>query len=459
LPTETADPAGATRRVLRKASVFQLVFLTYSVMCSGAYGLEEMVSSTGPGLTLVVLALLPIVWAAPISLAVAELAARHPVEGGYYRWARLGFGDRVGYLAAWLAWLTMFSTNAAFAVLFASYLRHFVPGLTPLAHFAVAAGLVWVATALNYRGIRLVGTTSVVLTVLIFVPFFLLTLIGLLRWQFNPFEPFVHPDKTAAAAFGDGLFVALWLYGGFEKMTVSAEEVEDPRRAFPIALGFAVPMTALSYVLPTLAALAANGDWAAWSEAHFGAAATAVGGPWLGAAMAAGGLASNTCLLMVTILGQSRLPMVLADDGLFPPVFRRTHPRFGSPVPALLLGAVVLTMLCGLRFSQLAGVYALVQALAYMLIYATLFRLRARGVGGEHGFRIPLGRRGLALMVAPGVMLAAALVVRGLWHDGAFDTQQALIDLAIFASGPLTYWLFRRPGTAAAAAPPASETA
>jgi amino acid transporter len=428
----------------RKASLFQLVFLTYSVMCSGAYGLEGMVSVSGPGLTLLVLSVLPLVWAAPISLACAELAARHPIEGGYYRWARLAFGDFVGYQSAWLAWLTMFSTNAAFAVLFASYLRHFLAGLSPSALFGVAVALVWVTTLLNYFGIRLVGTASVILTLLIFLPFLLMTALGLWQWRFDPFVPFVHPEKSLAGAFGDCLFLALWLYGGFEKMTVSAEEVENPRRAIPVALAFAVPMMAASYVLPTLAALAAGDDWSAWGEAHYSAAASAIGGPWLGAAMAAGGLASNVCLLMVTMLGQSRLPMVMADDGLFPGVFKRTHPRFGTPVAALLLGAAVLTTLCGLRFDQLAGVYSLVQALSYLLIYATLFRLRARDSGEPGGFRIPLGTRGLALLAAPAVLLAMALVVRGLWHDGGFDRGQALVDLAILASGPLSFWLFRR---------------
>ena len=55
----------------RKATLFQLVFMTYSVICSGAYGLEEMVQASGPGLTLLVLAVLPFIWAAPISLTCA----------------------------------------------------------------------------------------------------------------------------------------------------------------------------------------------------------------------------------------------------------------------------------------------------------------------------------------------------------------------------------------------------
>jgi len=218
----------------RKATILQLVFMTYAVICSGPYGLEEMVSASGPGLTMLVLLVLPVVYAAPISLACAELSARFPIEGGYYRWVRMAFGDFVGYTAAWLVWLTMFATNAAFAVLFSNYLRYFVPDLSPTAHFWVAVALVWMGVAFNYRGISLVGSASVVLTVLIFIPFLLLTLFGLLKWRMSPFVPFIPPGKPLGLALSDGFLIAMWLYGGFEKMTVSAEEVEDPARAFLI---------------------------------------------------------------------------------------------------------------------------------------------------------------------------------------------------------------------------------
>ena len=378
-------------------------------------------------------------------MACSELSARHPVEGGYYRWVRMAFGDAVGYMAGWLVWLTLFATNAAFAVLFGNYLRYFVPNLPPYVHFGVAVGLVWIATLLNVRGIEIVGKASVVLTVLILLPFVGLTLLGLLKWRFNPFVPFLHPQKSLLAALGDGFVIAMWVYGGFEKLTVSAEEVENPRRAFPIALAVAVPACALSYIVPTFAALAANGDWRDWGESHYSAASLEVGGPLLGAAMAAGGLVSNVCILMVTILAQSRLPMVLADDGLFPRALKRTHPRYGTPVNSLVVGAVVLSALCGLRFTQLAGAYSLVQSLVYVLIYAALFRLRAREKGEPVlGFRIPFGAAGLGLLVAPSLVLVGLVLVTGLWHDGALDARQGLLDVALLASGPLTYALVKR---------------
>ena len=432
----------------RKATAFQLVFMTYAVICSGAYGLEEIVSASGPGLSMVVLLVLPLVYAAPISLTCAELSARHPVEGGYYRWVRMAFGDLTGYVAGWLVWISMFATNAAFAVLFGNYLRFFIPGLSSQAHFLVAVILVWFAVALNYRGINLVGWASVAFTILIFIPFLVMTVWGLARWTYSPFVPFAHPDKTLGVALFDGFLIAMWLYGGFEKLTVNAEEVENPRRAFPLALGIAVPLCALSYILPTLAALCANGDWKDWGESHYVAAAAAIGGPVLGAAMAAGALVSNAGILTVTILGQSRLPVVLAQDGLFPPAFQKVHPRFGTPVASLLVTGIVLTVLCRFPFAKLAGLYSLVQSLSYLLIYAALFRLRGRdSVSGQEappdGFRIPFGARGLALMAAPSFALVVLVIRQGLWPQGALDRDQALIDVALFASGPLTYLLFK----------------
>jgi amino acid transporter len=440
----------------RKATTLHLVFMTYAVICSGAYGLEEMVSGSGPGMTLLTLIVLPFIWAIPVALACAELSARYPVEGGYYRWARMAFGDFTGYMAGWLVWLANLATNGTFAVLFANYLRYWVPDLSHFWNWIIAVVVIWVTVYANWRGIRPVGATSVVLTTLIFFPFLGLTLLGLLKWHVNPFVPFVNPDKGPLAAFVDSLGIAVWLYSGYEKLTTNAGEVENPSRAFPIALAISVPMTAGSYIIPTLAALAGHGHWSDWGESYFSTAAQALGGPVLGMAMAAGGLVSSTCLLMVTILGQSRLPMVMAEDGLFPRVFARTHARFGTPTISLLVGGLVLTPLVYGKFSYLTAMFSMVQVLAYLLIFAALLRLRSSPSGapapenGGGGFRIPLGTGGLVIMIVPCVILSVLAIVQTVWDGHSFDTNQAVIDLLVLASGPVTYRLFTRSGRARA---------
>ena len=444
---------GSAAATPRKATTLHLVFMTYSVICSGAYGLEEMISGSGPGIALLTLIILPVIWAVPVSLACAELSALYPVEGGYYRWARMAFGDFTGYMAGWLVWLANLATNGTFAVLFSNYLRYWIPDLSHFWNWLIAAVVIWVTVYLNWRGIRPVGTTSIILTALIFFPFLVMTALGLLQWRFNPFVPLVNPDMGPLPAFAAGLGIAIWLYSGFEKLTTNAGEVENPSRAFPIALAIAVPMAAGSYIIPTFAALAGHDRWREWGESYFSVAAQALGGPALGMAMAAGGMVSSTCLLMVTILGQSRLPMVMAEDGLFPKVFARTHPRFGTPTISLLVGGLVLTPLVYGKFSYLTAMFSMVQVLAYLLIFAALLRLRSHppspaaattSGAARAPFRIPLGTAGIALMIVPSVILSLLAILQTVWHDGAFDRLQAVIDGLVLASGPLTYALFGR---------------
>jgi len=454
------DPA-ASAAAPRRASTFHLVFLTYSVICSGAYGLEQMVSASGPGLTILVMVALPILWAIPLTLICAELSAGYPVEGGYYRWVRLAFGDFIGYQAGWLVYLANLTTNAAFAVLFASYLGHLVPGLEGEWRWMAALALIWATTLLNYLGIRLVGVTSVVLTILLLLPFLFMTLLGLIQWRYNPLVPFAPPGVGWIEAFGSSLMIAVWLYSGYEKLTTNAGEVENPSRAFPIALAIAVPMAVLSYLIPTVVGLAACDDWSHWGEAHFSVLARAIGGPSLGLFMTLGGLLSNICLLMVTILGQSRLPMVMAEDRLFPGAFGRVSRRFGTPVVSLMAGAALLSLLSRQRFAELTGLFSLVQVLAYCLICAALLRLRQRSptagadpagdmgsavpaAGGRPPFRIPLGSTALLLMMIPSFVITGFVVVERFWNAGVFDVRRIGLDLLAFASGPLTYFVFRR---------------
>jgi amino acid transporter len=454
MSTPTAAPHQSPQAAPRKAGTFQLVFMVYSVICSGAYGLEQMVSKSGPGMAMLSLCVLPLIWALPLTMACAELTALYPVEGGYYRWARMAFGDFTGYICGWLVWLANLATNAAFAVLFANYARYWIP-LTDLQHWLVAVALIWGVTWLNHRGIRLVGATSVVFTILIFVPFFFMTLLGLLQWKFNPFLPIYNPEQGMGGSFLAGLAIAIWLYSGYEKLTTNAAEVENPSRAFPIALAFALPMTVGSYIIPTFAALAAGDNWTGWKESYFMDAAHQIGGSLLGNGMAAGGLVSDACLLMVTILGQSRLPMVLAEDGSFPRAFKRTHRRFGTPTMSLFVGSLCLSGLVLFRFDLLATLFTFVQVLAYLFIYASLLKLRWKtsGVeavqtalgpeGGRRPFRIPLGITGVTLMMLPSLLLALFAIAGGVWHDGGFDGEQAFWEAVILASGPITFVLFR----------------
>lgn len=419
---------------MKKATLAQMVFLIYGAACGGAFGLETMVSGSGPGLTLLLLAVMPLLWSVPIALACAELGAAFPLEGGYYRWTSMAFGDFVGYLSGWWTWVGVFATNATFAVMFSSYLGYWFE-LPPWGAWLVGLALVWTVTAMNLRGIDLVGASSIWLTVALLVPFAILTALGLAHWHASPFTPFAAPDKPFSSAFGSGLMLAVWLYSGYDKLSTSAEEVENPQRNFPLSLAIAVPMVAASYFLPTFAGVAALGNWQDWGEKYFSTAAGLIGGTWLGHLMTVSALLSNFLLLQATILSQSRLPLAMARDGLFPAAFAKTHPRYGTPVVSLVVGSLVLSALCATSFSDLVTIYSVTQMAGYLLIYGALWRLRLTRPEAPRPFRIPLGVPGLVVIALPSVAIAVAAIL---------NADKPLLCLAAMASGPLTYLVFAR---------------
>src|SRR5579863_9792467 len=119
---------------LRKAGLFYLVFVMFSYTTGGPFGLEDMVTTSGPGITLLYLLILPFFWCIPVSLVSAELTTAMPVEGGFYRWTRSAFGDFWGFLAGWWNWSASFLLGGAYAVLFTDYL---FPGASGWKHYLI----------------------------------------------------------------------------------------------------------------------------------------------------------------------------------------------------------------------------------------------------------------------------------------------------------------------------------
>src|ERR1700747_2305028 len=127
---------------MRKASPLPFVFVRYACPTGGACGVEDLVTTSGPGLTLVYHLVIPFFWCIPVSLAVAEMTTAIPVEGGSYRWVRSGFGDFCGCLAGWWNWSASFVLGGAYAVLTTDYLSFYFPAIAGWKHYLVSVLIV-----------------------------------------------------------------------------------------------------------------------------------------------------------------------------------------------------------------------------------------------------------------------------------------------------------------------------
>ena len=269
-----------TQKLKRGLTLLPLVGIIYFTVCGGTFGVEALFGNdgSGPGLGIVMLFVVPLIFSVPIMLMVNEMNSMMPVEGGYYHWIKQAFGPFAGFLAGWANLVVSWLDASIYPVLGAAYLAFFIPALnegmtiggleipgTTLS-FIIGAVFIWAITALQMRGARLTGLTANWIGLLILVPLTLMTLIGISNWLCFGMDslPFLPQDQAVSvdslsAAFGLGMWVVMWNYMGFELATVAGDEIVNPKRTYPMAMVIVLILAVATYVLPVTAGLFGGG--------------------------------------------------------------------------------------------------------------------------------------------------------------------------------------------------------
>jgi amino acid transporter len=436
-PLHSGKQNPISHAALKKVGLFSFVFVMYSYNTAGPFGLEDQISTSGPGMALIYQLVIPFFWCIPISLVAAELTTAMPVEGGFYRWTRAAFGDFWGFLAGWWNWCASFLLGALYAVLFTDYMTFYFPGLVGWKHYGVAVAVIALITYVNVRGIRVVGTVATALELAVLAAVLLMCVMSVRMWHHNPFLPIIPPHKPIFQVFGVGFALGLWLYAGYEQVSSVAEEVENPQRNYPKALAWVVPLSIATYFLPTACALAALGNWQQWGTGYFSQAAELIGGPMLGFIITIAAAVMNLSILNSTVLTTTRMPSSMAEDGYLSPSLARIHPRFGTPWIAILLSAVIYCLLATNNVKQLISVYVWLRIATSILTVLSAWKLRSKRPDLPRSFRIPWGRAGLAYAVfAPLLMSGIAMIA-----SDKFALKWGPVTILL---GPVAYLLFRR---------------
>ena len=399
------------KSAIKKAGLLYFVFVMFAYTTGGPFGLEEMVTTSGPGMTLIYLLIIPLFWSIPVSLATAELTTAIPVEGGFYRWVRVSHGDMWGFLTGWWNWSASWLLGSSYAVLFTDYLTGYFPGLVGWKHYAVSLALIALFAYINIRGIQMVGVVATILGVCILLPVALECALATTKLHHNPFQPLVPPHVPPFQIFGVGLALGLWLYSGYEQCSSVAEEIENPQKSYPLALAIVVPMSVATYFLPASLSLAALGNWQDWNTTYLTTAARLIGGSWVGFLMTVAAVLCTVSLLNATMLTSTRMPSTMSEDGYLPPVFAAKHPKYGTPWIAILISSTIYALLAFHTMAQLLTVYVWLRILVTQLTVLSAWRLRRTQPGLKRPFRIPWGNVGLTyVVIAPFLMSAVAVV-------------------------------------------------
>jgi basic amino acid/polyamine antiporter, APA family len=228
-------------------------------------------------------------------------------------------------------------------------------GISIVAWLLTTAGAVLLALVfafVNALGVRHGGWVQALTTALKLVPLLAIATVGLLFFDggnfggFNPSGGSVFGSVTAAAA------LTLWAFIGLESATVPAGDVTDPKRTIPRSTVIGTLVTALVYILGTVAGMGViPAGLLAGSNAPFADAPAEMFGGWAGDAVAVGAIVSAFGALNGWILLQGQIPLAAARDRLFPAAFARTG-RSGAPVLGLVTSSVLVTLLLAMNYTK-----------------------------------------------------------------------------------------------------------
>ncbi len=431
----TSNPKIALRRELGLLPLAAIVFFNVS---GGPYGIEDTVPAFGPGLTLVLLLVTPLVWSLPVALVMSELGSALPDEGGYVTWTRRAFGPFWGFQVGWWSWIDSFVDVAVFPALFVEYVRFWRPAMTATERWMLAVAFIAVLTALNLAGVRPVGRAAVALAIAALAPIALLAAIGLAGPLVAPWTPFAADRHTVTGGLGLGLAVVMWNYSGWDTPSTCLGETRQPERAFRLAQFLALAATSLAYVIPVGIALSTGGTpWTAWKTGALPVIATQIGGEWMGHVVAAGAVVSTAGLFMSLLLTNSRLPYVLARDGFLPRELGRVAGATGTPWVAVVVSSIFYAVFAVLSFKELVVLDVWLYSLALVIELAAFLRLRYSEPGLPRPWRVPAGWVGAVTVV----VLPSALALTAMATAGGRNTAAGVIAAL---TGPVFYAIWRR---------------
>ena len=326
-----------------------------SIIGVGIFNLPTSLASYGP-ITLISMALTT-VGALALALLFAALSRRLPADGGPYAYARVAFGNGLGFANAWSYWITAWAGNAAIAVGWVLYVEHFInKGQNKLVTVLLVLVGLWLPAAVNLSGVKNIGSVQVITTVIKFVAVAFVAFVGLFFISKANFTPWNVSGESAINAIGGGMAIALFSYLGVETAAVAAAKVRNPDQNIPRATVLGTIATAVVYMLSLIAVFGiVPTSKLANATAPFSDAVNVIfGGTWAGNVMAIAVIISGLGALNGWTMICAEMPLAAAEDGLFPERFKRIS-KNGVPAFGIIASTVLASIAMAINYIGSGG--------------------------------------------------------------------------------------------------------
>lgn len=332
------------------------------------------------------------------AICYSELGVNLPSSGGEYVYLTRAFGPTWGFMTGWVSFFAGFSAPIATAALaFCDYIGYFFPGVKQdnahtifgsgewTFHFGgaqtLACALVAVLTILNCLGVQRVAKVQNVLTgakVLGLIAFLVLALaIGHGDWHHLSMNATRTAPTSLPAQFAVSMFWVYFSYSGWNAATYVAEELRNPARTLPAALGIGTGLVAILYIALNLIFIYAAPLEDLKGQVAVGAiAASRLFGPEVASLFSA--LLALTLVTMINAMVTigPRVYYAMARNGAFLAAAAKVHPKWRTPVLAIVAQGICAMVLTITPFPQLVVYIGFLLNIFAVLSVASLMHLR-----------------------------------------------------------------------------------
>jgi APA family basic amino acid/polyamine antiporter len=423
-----ADAAEPGHELKRSLNAWDLMILGVAVAVGAgifSVGARAAGSFAGPAVTLAFV--LAAVTCALAVMCYAEFASSIPVAGSAYTYTYATFGELLAWIIGWDLILELLTAGAVIAKYWGIYLATVfelfdVHIATTFSVFGLAVDwgplfIVAVFTALLIQGTKVSARVNNVFTLIKVGIVLFVIVVGFTYLNPANFRPFVPPSApttggaadvwsqslfswatgAAPAKYGvagvlSGAALVFFAFIGFDVVATSAEEVKDPQRTLPLGIFGGLALVTILYLLVSIAltGMVPYTVLAAAENPSLATAFIAVGAGWAAQVISVGILIGLTTVIMVLLMGLSRVLLAMSRDGLLPRWLSVTSATRKTPVRLQLLCGVTVALLAGLtRVEILEEMINIGTLSAFVLVSIGVVILRRKRPDLPRAYRVP----------------------------------------------------------------------
>jgi basic amino acid/polyamine antiporter, APA family len=433
---ETDEPGHQLKRNLKTWDL--IVFGVGVIVGTGIFVLTGQQAALNAGPAVILSFLLAGITCAFAALCYAELASTVPVAGSAYTFAYATLGEVVAWIIGWDLLLELMLGAAVVARGWSAYLQSLLGLPTWMAGDKAwpdpaAIAIVLVLSLLLVRGSKTASRFTGVLVAVKIAVVLVVIVVGAMHINTANYSPFIPPSEPVQGAGGGilhqpivqaflglepsafGVFgvvaatsVVFFAFIGFDIVATTAEETANPQRDMPRAILGSLAICTVLY----MAVAAVLTGMVPYGELNTGAplaeAFDSIGITWAARVIALGAVAGITTVILVMLMGQTRVLFAMSRDHLLPPRLAKVHPRFGTPSLITGIVAAAAATLAGfVPLSALSELVSIGTLFAFVVVCVGVLVLRRTRPDLPRAFRTP----GVPVVPVLGVVACVWLMV------------------------------------------------